>query len=62
MSLLSYVYCGQLFPGLETFGPLTANMSNPAFSRSTLYSALSVVGLGWYVVLWSIGLLGCRIG
>ncbi|CAK5280003.1 unnamed protein product [Mycena citricolor] len=24
-----------------------------------LYSALAVVGLGWYAALWSIGLLGC---
>jgi len=31
-------------------------MSNPTFS------VLSAVGLGWYVVLWSIGLLGCKTG
>ena len=37
-------------------------MSNLTFNNSTLYSVLSVVGLGWYVVLWSISLLGCRIG
>ncbi|KAG8219673.1 hypothetical protein J3R82DRAFT_628 [Butyriboletus roseoflavus] len=37
-------------------------MSNPTLSSSTLYGTLSVVGLGWYLVLWSIGLLGCRIG
>ncbi|KAF8846219.1 glycosyltransferase family 21 protein [Paxillus ammoniavirescens] len=31
-------------------------------SNSTLINVLSVVGLGWYVVLWSIGLLGCMTG
>ncbi|KIJ68208.1 glycosyltransferase family 21 protein [Hydnomerulius pinastri MD-312] len=31
-------------------------------SSSSIYGALSAVGLGWYVILWSIGLIGCRTG
>ncbi|EPQ60509.1 hypothetical protein GLOTRDRAFT_108983 [Gloeophyllum trabeum ATCC 11539] len=28
--------------------------------RHTAYLVLSAVGIGWYLVLWSLGLLGCR--
>lgn len=55
----SYVHCTLDF---EQSAQLRLGMSDSTLNNPTLYGVLSIVGLGWYVVLWSTGLLGCWTG